>query len=383
MLTNLDDYPIHQLPEPMQHVGTTDRNFYDRYYFNGFDKSGECMFILGLGVYPNLGVMDSFLAVMHNGQYNVVRASRELEGVDRLHPSVGPLSVEVIEGLKRLRVVCEPNEWGITIDATWTGAHAPFEEPRHYIRENGRAIFDTTRLAQLGGWDGELTVDGKTFSLTEATWWGSRDRSWGIRPIGESEPQGIRAKNPFSWFWVYAPIRFDDHSMVVMIQERQDGSRVLEEAVRLWPAETGREPEFFHAPRHELEFTPGTRFSTGAHLMMDAADGSTIDITAEPLIPIHIGIGTGYGYDADWRHGMWQGAEEVVQHFHLDTNTAEGKARLFGIVDAGARFTYTDDRGTHVGYGLYETMIIGPHKQYGFVDMLDGYAGPSTGEAAQ
>jgi hypothetical protein len=36
-----------------------------------------------------------------------------------------------------------------------------------------------------------------------------------------------------------------------------------------------------------------------------------------------------------------------------------------------------------VGYGLYETMIIGPHKQYGFVDMLDGYAGPSTGEAAQ
>ena len=117
--------------------------------------------------------------------------------------------------------------------------------------------------------------------------------------------------------------------------------------------------------------------------MMDAADGTTIDITAEPLIPIHIGIGTGYGYDADWRHGMWQGAEPVVQHFHLDTNTAEGKARLFGIVDAGARFTYTDDRGTHVGYGLYETMIIGPHKQYGFVDMLDGYAGPSTGDATQ
>ena len=112
--------------------------------------------------------------------------------------------------------------------------------------------------------------------------------------------------------------------------------------------------------------------------MMDTDDGAVIDITAEPLIPIHIGIGTGYGYDTDWRHGMWQGAEPVTQHFHLDTNTPEGKARLFGIVDAGARFTYTDERGTHVGYGLYETMIIGPHDQYGFVDMLDGYAGESA-----
>jgi len=91
-------------------------------------------------------------------------------------------------------------------------------------------------------------------------------------------------------------------------------------------------------------------------------------------VPIHIGIGTGYGYDTDWRHGMWQGVDPVVQNFELDTNTPEGKARLFGIVDNGARFSYTDERGTHVGYGLYENLIIGPHDQYGFVDMLDGYA---------
>jgi hypothetical protein len=34
MLTPLDDYPIHQVAEVMRHVGTSDRNFYDRYYFN-------------------------------------------------------------------------------------------------------------------------------------------------------------------------------------------------------------------------------------------------------------------------------------------------------------------------------------------------------------
>ena len=50
-------------------------------------------------------------------------------------------------------------------------------------------------------------------------------------------------------------------------------------------------------------------------------------------------------------------------------------ARMFGICDASAKFTYTDKHGTHVGYGLFETMVIGPHDQYGFTDMLDGFAG--------
>src|ERR1035438_8071821 len=31
VLSPLDDYPVHQISEPMRHVGTSDRNFYDRY----------------------------------------------------------------------------------------------------------------------------------------------------------------------------------------------------------------------------------------------------------------------------------------------------------------------------------------------------------------
>ncbi|MEO6124428.1 MAG: hypothetical protein ABIR32_12020 [Ilumatobacteraceae bacterium] len=388
MLTNLDDYPIHQFAEPMRSVGTSDRNFYDRYYFMGFEHGGSAMFIAGLGVYPNLGVIDGFVAVMVDGHFQVVRASQELELSDRLNPSVGPISVDVVEALKTLRVRCEPNEWGIEFDCTFTGAHEPFEEPRHSVREQGRVIFDTTRLAQTGTWSGALTAPDRngtlrTFDVNDTSWWGTRDRSWGVRPIGESEPQGIRAKKPFSWFWIYTPVKFDDHTLLVMMQEHQDGSRVLEEAVRMWPAETGKPHEFFSRPRHQMQFEPGTRFSTGARIQMDRTDDDgavieTLDVLVEPIIPVHIGIGTGYGYDADWRHGMWQGAEPVVQGFQLDTQTPEGKARLFGIVDNGAKFTYHDSLGSHTGYGLYENMIIGPHDQYGFTDMLDGYSGVDT-----
>ncbi|MFZ9124765.1 MAG: hypothetical protein ACO22P_10230, partial [Ilumatobacteraceae bacterium] len=95
MLSNLDDFPIHQIAEPMRHAATSDRNFYDRYYFNGFDKSGTVMFVAGLGVYPNLGVIDAYLLVFHEGQHRVVRASGTLDDADRMKPGVGPLSIEV------------------------------------------------------------------------------------------------------------------------------------------------------------------------------------------------------------------------------------------------------------------------------------------------
>ena len=40
MITQGDDYPIHQTPEPVQQVFTSDRNFYDRFFFNGYFREG-------------------------------------------------------------------------------------------------------------------------------------------------------------------------------------------------------------------------------------------------------------------------------------------------------------------------------------------------------
>ena len=45
-LSPLDDYPVHQIPEVMRHVGTSDRNFYDRYYFNCHPCSDRLMLII-------------------------------------------------------------------------------------------------------------------------------------------------------------------------------------------------------------------------------------------------------------------------------------------------------------------------------------------------
>ena len=60
MLSSWDDYPVHQIAETIRHVGTSDRNFYDRYYFNLHGSSDELFMVMGLGQYPNLGVQDAF-----------------------------------------------------------------------------------------------------------------------------------------------------------------------------------------------------------------------------------------------------------------------------------------------------------------------------------
>ena len=142
-VSSWDDYPIHQTAEYIRHPATSDRNFYDRYYFNLHGSSDEVMTIFGLGQYPNLGVTDAFIAVGTKDKHRVIRASRPLH--DRSDLKVGPISIEILDPLKSLRVRCEANEWGIDLDVTWTASHHPLEEPRQYLRREGKVVFDTTK----------------------------------------------------------------------------------------------------------------------------------------------------------------------------------------------------------------------------------------------
>ncbi|MGH9275761.1 MAG: hypothetical protein ACRDZU_14025, partial [Acidimicrobiales bacterium] len=88
MLSPADDLPIHQVAQPIRQPATSDRNFYDRYYFNCHPCSDELFLIMGMGQYPNLGVTDAFALVRRGDEHRVVRASREL-GLDRMDTSVG------------------------------------------------------------------------------------------------------------------------------------------------------------------------------------------------------------------------------------------------------------------------------------------------------
>ena len=126
------------------------------------------MTIFGLGQYPNLGVTDAFIAVGTKDKHRVIRASRPLH--DRSDLKVGPISIEILDPLKSLRIRCEANEWGIDLDVTWTASHYPLEEPRQYLRREGKVVFDTMRFAQLGRWEGHLHTPDQSWDIDPESW---------------------------------------------------------------------------------------------------------------------------------------------------------------------------------------------------------------------
>ena len=82
VLTRGDDFPLHQTPDPVAYSGT-DRNFYDRYFFNGYAPDSSSFFAVAFGVYPHLDVADAHFCVVRDGVQHCLHASRRL-GMERM-----------------------------------------------------------------------------------------------------------------------------------------------------------------------------------------------------------------------------------------------------------------------------------------------------------
>src|SRR5262249_42973362 len=151
---------------------------------------------------------------------------------------------------------------------------------------------------------GTLHVEGEDIAVTPDRWVGTRDRSWGIRPVGEAEPAGRPPQTPPGMWWLYVPLRFNDYAIVVIVQEEQDGTRTLNEAVRVWPDGA---VEQLGWPHVEISYRSGTRLPERAVMHLGAPSGKPLDVEIESLGFIPLNCGPGYGNDPTWSHGQWRG----------------------------------------------------------------------------
>ncbi|MBI2765613.1 MAG: hypothetical protein HYX53_06840 [Chloroflexi bacterium] len=359
MITPADEFLTHQTPYTFDTVFTTDRNFYDRYFFNGYRRDGEVYFALGMGLYPNRGVFDCAFSVSRNGKQPFVRASRDL-GSDRLATAAGPIRIEVIEPLKKGRLIVTKNDAGILADLTWEARSLPNEEPHFQRRAAGMGAMDYSRMTQHVTWSGTLTVGGETFDLSKDTWWGSRDHSWGIRGVGERNIGGKPVTAPPQFFWNWAPLNFDDLCTLYTVSEYPDGTRWHQSGVILTPYPNATETEA--KVDHHLRFTKGTRHISAATIDLCPPKSEPLSIELKPLYNFLM-QGIGYGHPT-WGHGMWVGPDEVdcgeydlakedpMTHLHVQT---------VSLATAG----------THRGVGVFEHIILGPHEKYGFEGATD------------
>jgi hypothetical protein len=342
-------------------VGTSDRNFYDRCYFAAHDRTGDILLITGLGVYPNLGVTDAYATVRRGDQQWAARFSDAL-GDDRLHQRVGPYRLEVVEPLRRIRLVCEGDKQGIGFDLTWNGSFAAIHEAQHISRNGPRLSLDASRFAQQGTWAGVLRVGGDEITVDPARWVGVRDRSWGLRPVGEPEPPGRPAEPGFQGFWwTYSQLRFDDYAIVLLAQEEPDGYRVHNDAMRIWG--DGRR-EQLGWPEIDIRYRRGSRHPDHVTLALKTRAGKPVAIEIDTLTSIALHVGAGYGGDPEWGHGQWKGRDWTSGSVYDLTDPAIAGRVPYGVIDHACRATCDGAEG----WGIFEHATIGRHDPSGFAD---------------
>ena len=365
MLTKADDYPIHQTPEPIAYAGS-DRNFYDRYFFNGYTKDGSLFFAAALGVYPHLNVMDAAFAVIHDGRQYSVYGSRILH-MERLDTRVGPVEVEVIEPLSVLRIVAKDAKNGLAADVRFTARVDVIQEPRFTRRVGSQLVMDLTRLTQNGTYEGTIELAGKRHVLSKENVWGTRDRSWGIRSIGARDPQPNPYAGEAQFYWLWCPVNFDRCASFYHLNTDAKGEPWNTKGV-IAPLRGEGDAQEMAKATSRLEFKSGTRHARRAVIELTSKAGSTTRLTVDPLYHFYM-KGIGYGHPK-WAHGTFHGELETGYEELVLADAAPTEPTNLHI-QAVSRVTLEDDTGTAQGTGTLEQLVLGRHEPSGFTKMLD------------
>jgi hypothetical protein len=371
MLSKFDDYPIHQTPEPIAHPVSSDRNVYDRYWFNGYDRDAEFYFGVALGSYPNRGIMDCGFSIVRGGEQHAFHASRRAPQ-DPTETQVGPFRIEILEPMRSCRVLLAKNDTGIECDLTFIPRTACVEEGRQTLRRDGRVMMDATRFGQFGHWRGWIRYAGTQLDIDPARVFATKDRSWGIRPVGEPEPGGAPSRAMPQFFFLWSPIHWEDCCTYFGIFEDHTGYPWHQDGMIVPAYASPNDIPGVEEPRvqvmarvgHELRFRPGTRRVAHARLHLTTRQGETHELDLEPALCFQM-KGIGYTHP-QWGHGHWKGelaiGGESWKSADLDLQAFDNQH-----VQQVCRARW----GKRVGIGVLEQISLGPHARYGFKSILD------------
>lgn len=305
MLTPLDESPWHQLPTTFDHVATSDPRFFDRLWFAASDRRGESALQFTLGVYQNMNVVDGgFVAIVDGRQHNL-RVSRQLR--PRYVHDCGPLAIDTVEPLNRLRLLIAPNASGLSGELEWSGIIPAHEERHHFKRTRGREVENYSRYDQIGECSGWLKVGDTSIDLN--SWWACRDHSWGVREmVGIPEPRtGSLPSTPGGAAFGFLFFSTPTHAGHVQFHHRADGDRHLTAQI---------------IDRASLSAVAGQQIEVDAQFVDDERprrvrqatfevgtdDGQLVRFEVEAQGPAVAMQGLGYGgYDDGLGLGVWRG----------------------------------------------------------------------------
>ncbi len=372
MLNKLDDFPVHQTPEPLAYPATSDRNAYDRTWFNGYAQDGSYYFGLGLAVYPHRGILDcAFSVVKPNSRQYCFFASRRAPA-ERTEMRAGPFRLDVIEPMRRTRVVLEKNSSGITCDLTFSARSASIQEKRQTLWSGTRRAMDATRFDQFGRWSGVIRYPEGEIQVADQVCRGTKDRSWGVRAVGEREVGGAPQAQGGAFF-LWAPLFWDDHITHAIFFDGPRGEALIREGIiaplyaseaEVPGVEDGRDERMATA-RHRIKYVPGTRLARSAEIDLIDLNGATRTLSLDPILKFQM-KGIGYSHP-QWGHGMWKGELEIGS----DSFDPQ-KLNMLAPENVHVQQVVRASDGRRTGIGVLEHVCFGPYTPAGFAEFLDG-----------
>jgi hypothetical protein len=363
MLSRFDDYPVHQTPEPVMVPATSDRNFYDRYWMNGFSLNKDWYFGAAMGRYPHLGVLDAGFSLVADGRQHCINVSGRAPQ-DPTETSIGPLNIKIVEPMRQLRLTIDDTTLGA--DLLFTADTAPVNEGRQQLSRGIRTYYDVTRFAQYGSWTGEISFAGETLYLEPQSNRGTKDRSWGIRPVGAPEAPSAPSGQSPQFYFLWAPIHWQNNCTHMGLFEDEHGNQLHAGAASVERTSREFSPPLSATDVHAtVVYRAGTRRLERGEFTITQPAGRTLSFVVAPELLFAM-KGLGYGHP-QWRHGLWRGELDVA-HDDWILDDLDPLA----LENLHIQQLVTATRGDETGLGTVEQLCVGPHSPSGFTSLADG-----------
>lgn len=367
-LTELDEWPRHQLPRTFDLIASDSPHWSDGYYFTLSDVDGTLSLFTAIRLYPNNDVLDGYACAGVAGRQHNLRWSRRLRPrIDDL--SVGPLSLVIERPLWTVRTRCEHSEYGIAYDLRWTGLHEPYLEDFVERRAGGRLSSQRCNYGQCCAVEGWVEVAGRRFDVDPTRSAGARDHSWGIgRTGGARAPHAAPQPEPRTFAErQWAMLRFPDRSVFWQLHTNDDGEFTMFES-RVFPHD-GEPWSYAGANKLALRLVPGNRRLAEGTLELRRPDGGTDRFRFVPTgTPVYLqGGGYWQGFDDGLGRGVYRGddhGEGEVWDVSQPDAVRDPKGLFHARPDAWAEsFAIVEniDAPADRGFGHLECVIAGDH----------------------
>jgi hypothetical protein len=190
---------------------------------------------------------------------------------------------------------------------------------------------------------------------------GTRDRSWGVRPVGSRDEQ----PNPYaplpSFFWQWTPINLGNGSLFFHVNADSSGAAWNTRAA--WAPDGAADDDIVEgAGTLDARLEPGSRWPAGGKLALDL-NGAPRSIELEAVGRFQM-KGIGYTHP-EWGHGLHHGplrtAREDLALADLDPASMDNLH-----VQVLCRAS-----GDAEGLGVFEQLAIGPFAPLGLEGLFD------------